>query len=78
MNQSSENAQGRFRALPAAGLVSLLAGAALIAAGLIADSSIIAYSGWLVLAASALLIVIGMIARSAEKSGRREDGTDRS
>jgi hypothetical protein len=76
VNQSSEGTSRRFRGLPAAGLLFLLVGAGLIGAAFLADNSIIAYTGWLILIAGALVVIIGTIARNAEKRGRDDDRKD--
>jgi hypothetical protein len=66
----------RFGAAPATGLVLLLVGVGLIVVGQLLDNGVVGYGGWLVLMASALLIIVGLIARSAETTGRRDERTD--
>ena len=57
----------RLRGLPWGGVVFLALGAALVGIGAAADSGVVGFAGWVILVASAVLVIMGLVARGAAK-----------
>jgi TRAP-type mannitol/chloroaromatic compound transport system permease large subunit len=64
---SQENRRQRVRGLPLAGIVFLIVGGALAGIGAGTDSGVLGFVGWVIVVASAILVVMGLLARGAAK-----------
>jgi hypothetical protein len=64
---SQQDRPRRFRGLPATGVGFLIAGGALVAISWVTGSGVWGYVGWVVVVASAVLVIIGLVARGAER-----------
>jgi len=64
---SQQDRPRRFRGLPAAGVVFLIAGGALVAIAWATGSGVWGYGGWVVMVAGAVLVIMGLVARGAAK-----------
>jgi hypothetical protein len=64
---SQENRRQRVRGLPWGGVALLVVGAALVGIGAATDSGGVGFAGWVIMVASAVLVVMGLLARGAAK-----------
>jgi TRAP-type mannitol/chloroaromatic compound transport system permease large subunit len=64
---SQDDRPQRLRGLPIAGIAFLILGGALVGIGAATDSGAWGFAGWIVIVASAILVVMGFVARGAAK-----------
>jgi hypothetical protein len=62
---SQQDGRRRLRGFPLAGIALLIVGGALIAIAAGMDSGVLAFAGWIIIVASAILVVMGLLARGA-------------
>lgn len=64
---SHQDRPQRLRGLPVAGIALLILGVALVGIGAATDSGAWGFGGWVVIVASAIVVIMGFVARGAAK-----------